>query len=201
MRRPAEIKDHLPSFRLPEKIVNVFDKINWRKVAGYGLIAILAAYTAIKISEKIKMKKTIAALAQYGERYEGVVTDIDVENDVLTQIDEVSGETLTKNVYDITFTVLTDQGDTIEFTIQDVTPDVAKAVGELKKGKISFKNDDTGNIHVVIGKVSFDNEKLVENFETLLETVKKVKPASSKGVYIKNISISSSMGPGVKVQL
>ena len=82
-----------------------------------------------------------------------------------------------------------------------VTPDPAKAVAELKKGKVSFKNDDTGNIHVAIGKVSFDSKKLLDNYNTLLEAVKKAKPASSKGTYIQNISISSSMGPGVKVQL
>jgi len=82
-----------------------------------------------------------------------------------------------------------------------VTTNPAKAVTELKKGKISFKNDDTGNIHVAIGKISFANKKLLENYETLVEAVKKAKPASSKGTYIKNISISSTMGPGIKVQL
>lgn len=80
-----------------------------------------------------------------------------------------------------------------------VTPDPAKAVAELKKGKVSFKNDDTSNVHVAIGKISFDDKKLVENFETLLGSIKKAKPTSSKGTYIKNISISSSMGPGIKI--
>jgi len=75
----------------------------------------------------------------------------------------------------------------------------AKIVAELKKGKISYKNDDTGNVHAIIGKVSFDSAKLAENFRTLFESIKKSKPASSKGAYIKNISISSSMGPGIKV--
>jgi len=80
-----------------------------------------------------------------------------------------------------------------------VTPDPAKAVGEMKKGKVNFKNDDTSNLHSVIGKVSFDSNKLIENYQALLEMIKKVKPNSSKGVYIRNISISSSMSPGVKV--
>lgn len=84
---------------------------------------------------------------------------------------------------------------------ETVTMDPVKAVTELKKGKISFKNDDTGNIHVAIGKVSFDSQKLKENFDVLLETLRKLKPASSKGIYIRNVAISSSMGPGVKVQL
>ncbi len=80
-----------------------------------------------------------------------------------------------------------------------VTPNPVKAVEELKKGKISFKNDDTGNLHAVIGKVSFDTAKLNENYKSFLETVKKAKPSSSKGSFIKNISISSSMSAGVKV--
>ncbi|MCX6798079.1 MAG: 50S ribosomal protein L1 [Candidatus Falkowbacteria bacterium] len=80
-----------------------------------------------------------------------------------------------------------------------VTPNPAKAVEELKKGKISFKNDDTGNLHAVIGKLSFATDKLVENYQTLLETVKKAKPASAKGTYLKNIALCASMSPAVKV--
>lgn len=82
-----------------------------------------------------------------------------------------------------------------------VTPNPAKAVAELKKGKVSFKNDDTSNIHVAIGKVSFETKQLLENYETLLETIKKLKPSSSKGIYLRNISITSSMGPGIKVSI
>ncbi|MFH0923936.1 MAG: 50S ribosomal protein L1 [Candidatus Falkowbacteria bacterium] len=80
-----------------------------------------------------------------------------------------------------------------------VTQDPAKTIAELKKGKVSFKNDDTGNIHVAIGKISFDDKQLLENYETLLEAIKKSKPSSSKGVYMKNVSISSSMGPGIRI--
>jgi large subunit ribosomal protein L1 len=80
-----------------------------------------------------------------------------------------------------------------------VTQNPVKAVEELKKGKISFKNDDTGNVHAVIGKLSFSTEKLLENFQTLLDTVKKSKPSAAKGVFLKNVAISSSMGPGIKV--
>ena len=82
---------------------------------------------------------------------------------------------------------------------ETVTLNPAKTVAELKKGKISFKNDDTGNLHTIIGKVSFSKEQLIENFNVLLTAIKKAKPSSSKGVYIKNISISSSMGSGVRV--
>lgn len=80
-----------------------------------------------------------------------------------------------------------------------VTPNVAKAITELKKGKISFKNDDTSNLHCLIGKVSFPTDKLTENYSALIETVRKAKPASSKGSYIKGASICSSMSKGVKV--
>lgn len=82
-----------------------------------------------------------------------------------------------------------------------VTADPVKAIKELKKGKVSFKNDDTGNIHLTIGKVSFDNQKLLDNFTTILDSIKKAKPSGSKGVYLKNISITSSMGPGIKVSI
>jgi len=74
-------------------------------------------------------------------------------------------------------------------------------VAELKKGKVSLKNDDTGNIHVAMGKVSFPSQSLIENFTVLLEAVRKAKPATSKGVYRKNISLSSTMGPGIKIAL
>lgn len=82
-----------------------------------------------------------------------------------------------------------------------VTMNPVKAVEELKKGKISFKNDDTANVHAVIGKISFDDQKLLENYSALLDTIRKSKPAASKGTFIKNISISSSMSAGVKIEL
>ena len=81
-----------------------------------------------------------------------------------------------------------------------VTPTPENAIEELKKGKINFKNDSTGNLHLVIGKMSFDNSKLEENFQALISNINKLKPTSIKGTFIKNISICSSMSPGVKVQ-
>ncbi len=80
-----------------------------------------------------------------------------------------------------------------------VTTNPVKTVEELKKGKISFKNDDTGNVHAVIGKVSFDSVKLSENYKTLVDVIRKAKPSAAKGAFIKNVSISASMTPGVKV--
>jgi len=84
---------------------------------------------------------------------------------------------------------------------ETVTTDPAKAVTELKKGKVSLKNDDTGNLHVALGKISFAAEKLKENFEVLLEAVRKAKPATAKGVYLKNVSLNATMSPGIKVAI
>lgn len=80
-----------------------------------------------------------------------------------------------------------------------VTIEVAKAVKEIKAGKVEYRVDKTGIMHVLIGKVSFDVNKLVRNFRTLMDVVVKAKPASAKGTYIKSVVISSTMGPGVKI--
>jgi large subunit ribosomal protein L1 len=80
-----------------------------------------------------------------------------------------------------------------------VTFDVAKAVREIKAGKVEYRVDKAGNIHVPIGKVSFDNEKLAENFAAVYEAILKAKPAAAKGTYVKNVTITSTMGPGIKV--
>lgn len=80
-----------------------------------------------------------------------------------------------------------------------VTTDVVKAIEDINKGMVSYKNDSYGNIHTIIGKVSFDNDKLVENLNYVVTTVAKAKPASVKGVFINNISVASTMGPGVRV--
>lgn len=81
-----------------------------------------------------------------------------------------------------------------------VTFDVEKAVNEIKAGKVEYRADKAGIVHVPIGKVSFAEEKLVENYNTILETLVKAKPASSKGKYMKSVTVSSTMGPGVKVE-
>ncbi|MFA4886038.1 MAG: 50S ribosomal protein L1 [Desulfotomaculaceae bacterium] len=80
-----------------------------------------------------------------------------------------------------------------------VTFDVAKAVKEVKAGKIEYRVDKAGNIHAPIGKVSFETEKLLENLRTLVDTLVRAKPVAAKGQYMKSISLSSTMGPGVKV--
>lgn len=82
-----------------------------------------------------------------------------------------------------------------------VDANVKKMITDLKKGKTAFKNDDTSNIHQIIGKVSFTESQLKENFEVFIETLKKIKPSSSKGIYIKSLFLTSSMGPSVKIAL
>ncbi|GIN72219.1 50S ribosomal protein L1 [Bacillus sp. J14TS2] len=81
-----------------------------------------------------------------------------------------------------------------------VTFDVEKAVNEIKAGKVEYRADKAGIIHVPIGKVSFGDEKLIENYNTILDTLTKAKPASSKGKYFKNITVSTTMGPGLRVE-
>ncbi|MDQ0177376.1 50S ribosomal protein L1 [Bacillus chungangensis] len=80
-----------------------------------------------------------------------------------------------------------------------VTFDVEKAIKDIKAGKVEYRVDKAGIIHVPVGKVSFENEKLVDNLTTIFETLQKVKPAAAKGTYMKNVAVSSTMGPGVKV--
>ena len=82
---------------------------------------------------------------------------------------------------------------------ETVTENIKETIAALKKGKISFKNDSTANVHVVIGKASFTDEQLKENLEVFLDALKKAKPSSSKGTYLKNLSMNVTMGPGVKI--
>lgn len=80
-----------------------------------------------------------------------------------------------------------------------VGPNVKKMVEDQKAGKESFKNDNTGNIHQVFGRASFTEEQLAQNLEALLDQIKRLKPAGAKGIYIKGASISSTIGPGIKI--
>jgi large subunit ribosomal protein L1 len=80
-----------------------------------------------------------------------------------------------------------------------VTMDVARAIAEIKAGKIEYRLDKTNIIHCPIGKVSFGSEKLVDNFHTLMDAVVKAKPSAAKGVYLRSVVVTSTMGPGIKV--
>ncbi len=80
-----------------------------------------------------------------------------------------------------------------------VTMDVTKAINEIKAGKVEYRVDKVGNIHVTIGKVSFSTDKLVENMKTIFDVLVKLRPSTVKGTYVQNVSIASTMGPGIKV--
>lgn len=82
-----------------------------------------------------------------------------------------------------------------------VTMDVAKTVTESKGGKITYRVDKNGNIQTVVGKASFDTAKLVDNIKAVVDTIRRIKPATVKGIYIKTIAVSTTMGPGVKVEV
>ena len=80
-----------------------------------------------------------------------------------------------------------------------VTMDVAKAVKEIKAGKVEYRVDKNGNIAVIVGKTSFEDQKIVENIQAVYKTIAKTKPQTVKGVYVKNVSVSTTMGPGIKL--
>ncbi len=80
-----------------------------------------------------------------------------------------------------------------------VTPDVAKAIEEIKAGKVEYRVDKTAIAHVPIGKVSFEEDKLVENLNVLMAAIIRAKPTAAKGTYIKSLYLSSTMGPGIRV--
>ncbi len=80
-----------------------------------------------------------------------------------------------------------------------VTTDVTKAIHDVKAGKVEYRLDKTNNVHVIIGKKSFGQDKLIENFNTVMDAIVRAKPAAAKGQYIKSVTLASTMGPGVKV--
>lgn len=82
-----------------------------------------------------------------------------------------------------------------------VTMDTKKAVEDVKKGRVEYRTDSYANVHALVGKVSFDDEKLVDNVKAFMDVIIKSKPQAAKGVYLKGISLASTMGPGVKVDL
>ena len=82
-----------------------------------------------------------------------------------------------------------------------VTMDVTKAIKDAKAGKVEYRLDKTNNVHVILGKVSFGKEKLMDNFNTVMEALIKAKPAAAKGQYFKNVSIATTMGPGIKLNV
>ena len=82
-----------------------------------------------------------------------------------------------------------------------VTMDLTKAISEIKAGKVEYRTDKAGNVHVPIGKASFPQEKLIENYQVLMDTLNKAKPSGAKGQYVRSITVAATMGPGVAISL
>jgi len=152
-------------------------------------VKVLALVTPDKEEEAKEAGADFVGLEEFIEKIKGGWTDVDV----IITMPSVMGKigALGK--------VLGPRGLMPNPKSGTVSNDVGKAVADVKKGKIDFKVDATGIVHAAIGKASFDAQKLTENSEELIQTIMKLRPSSSKGTYIKSISISSTMGIGVSV--
>ena len=152
-------------------------------------LKVLALVTPDKEAEANEAGADFVGLEEYIEKIKGGWTDVDV----IITMPSVMGKIGALG------RVLGPRGLMPNPKSGTVSNDVGKAVTDVKKGKIDFKVDKTGIVHTSIGKTSFDAKKLAENSEELMQTIVKMKPSGSKGIYIKSISISSTMGIGVSV--
>ena len=152
-------------------------------------LKVLALVTADKEAEAKEAGADYAGLDEYIEKIKGGWTDIDV----IVTMPSLMGKlgALGK--------VLGPRGLMPNPKSGTVTMDIAKAVSDVKKGKIDFKVENNGIIHVSVGKVSFDSNKIAENANELLQTIIKLKPSASKGTYMKSVFMSSTMGLGIQV--
>ena len=153
-------------------------------------LKVLALVSADKEEEAKEAGADFVGLDEYIEKIKGGWTDIDV----IITMPSVMGKIGALG------RVLGPRGLMPNPKSGTVTLEVGKAVADVKKGKIDFKVDKFGIIHASVGKVSFDAEKISENTDELLQTIMKLKPTSSKGVYIQSIALSSTMGVGVAVE-
>ena len=153
-------------------------------------LKVLALVSADKEEEAKEAGADFVGLDEYIEKIKGGWTDIDV----IITMPSVMGKIGALG------RVLGPRGLMPNPKSGTVTLEVGKAVSDVKKGKIDFKVDKFGIIHASVGKVSFDAEKISENTDELLQTIMKLKPTSSKGVYIQSIALSSTMGVGVAVE-
>jgi large subunit ribosomal protein L1 len=153
-------------------------------------LKVLALVTADKEEEAKEAGADFVGLDDYIEKIKGGWTDIDV----IITMPSVMGKIGALG------RVLGPRGLMPNPKSGTVTLEVGKAVSDVKKGKIDFKVDKFGIIHASVGKVSFDAAKISENTDELLQTIMKLKPTSSKGVYIQSIALSSTMGVGVAVE-
>ena len=152
-------------------------------------LKVLALVTPDKEAEANEAGADFVGLEEYIEKIKGGWTDVDV----IITMPSVMGK------IGVLGRVLGPRGLMPNPKSGTVSNEVGKAVADVKKGKIDFKVDQTGIVHASIGKTSFDAQKLAENSEELMQTIVKLKPSSSKGIYIKSISIASTMGIGVSV--
>ncbi|MBM3329331.1 MAG: 50S ribosomal protein L1 [Calditrichaeota bacterium] len=142
-----------------------------------------------KAKEALEAGADHAGLDEFIEKIQGGWTDIDsiiATPDVMPQVGKVGK-------------ILGPRGLMPNPKTGTVTADVAGAVREVKAGRLSFRVDKTGILHIPVGKASFDKVKLVENIQSLLGTIQRLKPSTAKGQYVKAITLTSTMGPGVKV--
>jgi large subunit ribosomal protein L1 len=150
-------------------------------------VRVLVLCTPDKEQEALEAGADFAGLDEYISKIEGGWTDVDViitMPSVMAKVGKLGR-------------ILGPRGLMPNPKSGTVTPDVAKAVKEVKAGKIDFKVDKTGIIHTSIGKVSFDPEKLKDNVQEIVNVIAKLKPSSSKGTYFKSITLSSTMSPGI----
>ena len=152
-------------------------------------LKVLALVTADKEEDAKKAGADFVGLDEYIEKIKGGWTDIDV----IVTMPSIMGRIGALG------RVLGPRGLMPNPKSGTVTQDVAKAVADVKKGKIDFKVEKTGIIHASIGKVSFDVDKLVDNANELIQTIIKLKPSAAKGTYVRSIYISSTMGLGIPV--
>ena len=152
-------------------------------------VRVLALVTPDKVEEAKAAGADYAGLDEFIEKIKGGWTDIDV----IVTMPSVMGKIGPLG------RVLGPRGLMPNPKSGTVTMDVAKAVGEVKAGKIDFKVDRYGIVHAAIGKVSFDAAKIQDNAEELLRTLNKLKPSAAKGTYMKSVYISSTMSPGIAV--
>ena len=152
-------------------------------------VKVLALVTADKVEEAKKAGADYFGLEEYIEKIKSGWTEIDV----IVTMPSVMGKLGPLG------RVLGPRGLMPNPKTGTVTNEIARAISEVKAGKIDFKVDKSGIVHAAVGKVSFDVKKIAENANELIQMLLKLKPSSSKGVYLKSISISSTMGPGVSI--
>ena len=153
------------------------------------VVRVLVLCKPAKEDEALKAGADMVGLEDYIEKIKSGWTDVDVivaTPDVMAMVGKLGR-------------ILGPRGLMPNPKVGTVTMDVGNVTKQLKAGQVSFKVDKTGNIHVGIGKVSFEAEKLIDNFEALVRALIRMRPPTAKGQYLVNLAISSTMGPGVKI--